>query len=158
MAKTSFQNIINELLEQIGTQVARGIAEGISHSPVIRSLERLSNRVGQTTKTSAPRAARAAKSSSTCNEKGCSLPARAKGMCSKHYQRLRYAEKHSSPIASAGRGRLAGKKVVRKASAGKVSATPKGPCKTKGCSSPGTVKGYCRPHFMAWIRSRKKGA
>ncbi|RME29417.1 MAG: hypothetical protein D6806_01415 [Deltaproteobacteria bacterium] len=70
-----------------------------------------------------------------CSVEGCDQPARAKGLCSRHYQRQRYAER-------------------RKEGAGTVRGT--GTCEVEGCEEKIYAKNMCSKHFMAWVRQKRK--
>ncbi|HOX43690.1 MAG TPA: hypothetical protein PK668_08830 [Myxococcota bacterium] len=78
----------------------------------------------------------------TCAEQGCTEPARARGLCSKHYQRQRYAEKRQAEEREAG-----------------PDAKPRrggGSCEVEGCGLTVYARGMCSKHFMEWVRTRKK--
>ncbi|MBN2497686.1 MAG: hypothetical protein JXR96_24040 [Deltaproteobacteria bacterium] len=76
----------------------------------------------------------------TCTVEGCSLPARARGLCSKHYQRLRYAEKRREENRDGPR---------------KTEKRGLGTCSIEGCDAATYAKGMCGKHFMEWVRAQK---
>ena len=92
----------------------------------------------------------------SCSEPDCALSARARGLCSKHYQRLRYAEKRAQeagePLptslseASSQRGRKPARKTAKRG--GTL-------CSTDQCQRPTYAKGMCGKHFMEWVRAQK---
>ena len=162
MKKASIQNVLESMLRQLGDQVARGLSEGIAKSGVIKKLDlvvtRIARRSGPAAASKAGgRKAAVVKASgrrkgATCSAHGCNKPARAKGLCSKHYQRDRYAEKH--PDASK---RIRTKKAPRK-KIRKAVIRSKGTCSVKNCGKPARAKGLCAKHFMEWVRSRKSAS
>jgi hypothetical protein len=109
------QNVIDSFLQRLGTQVAQSIIEGIQKSGLLGQLRS----AGAFAAKGRPGRKRGA--GTTCSEKGCTLPARAKGLCSKHYQQQRYAEKHGAakPAKAAKAGRAI--KVAKKAAPKKVA-------------------------------------
>lgn len=99
--KTNAQRLLDSLFSQIGTEVARGVAEGLAKSGLMKSIQALSRGVKK-----ARPAAKAGKKrgrpkgkGKTCSVKGCKKPARAKGLCSKHYQQKRYNKLKKKPAA-----------------------------------------------------------
>ncbi len=68
-----------------------------------------------------------------CTVEGCQEPARARGLCSRHYQKQRYEEKHQ---AQARRGT--------------------GECSVENCHEKVYANDMCSRHFMEWVRSRRK--
>lgn len=86
----NIQNVLDSLLQRIGTQVAQGVADGIQQSGLLTHLRaaRISAGKGRPGRKRGP--------GKKCSAKGCNLPARAKGLCSKHYQQARYADKHGA--------------------------------------------------------------
>lgn len=83
------------------------------------------------------RPGRKPKTGITCSEKGCSLPARSKGLCSNHYQQARYeekkgADKPAKPAKAGKRGRppkAAMKVVAEKKSSKRIAPKKKAPKK-----------------------------
>jgi hypothetical protein len=160
--KASIQVVLESMLRQLGDQVARGLSEGIATSGVMKKLDAVVSRI---TRGSAPAAASRAgrrkapkvkasrkRKGARCSARGCNKPARAKGLCSKHYQRQRYADKH--PHASK---RVRVKKVSRK-KVRKAAIRSKGTCSVKDCGKPARAKGLCAKHFMEWVRSKKSAS
>jgi len=92
----------------------------------------------------------------TCSEPDCDLPSRARGLCSKHYQRLRYAEKRAVeagetlPKSLAEARSRRGRKPARKTA--KRGGTT---CSVEDCQRPTYAKGMCGKHFMEWVRAQK---
>jgi hypothetical protein len=92
-----------------------------------------------------------------CSEATCDQPSRARGLCSKHYQRLRYAEKRAkeegfsvpSSLAEVQSSRL--RKTARKTARRGGSV-----CTLDDCERDTYAKGMCGKHFMEWVRSKKK--
>ncbi len=94
--------------------------------------------------------------SKTCSEPDCNLPARARGLCSKHYQRLRYAEKRASELGQPPPKTLSEAKANRlNKPTRKTSKRGGGICSEEGCDRPNYAKGLCGKHFMEWVRSKK---
>ncbi len=162
--KASIQVVLESMLRQLGDQVARGLSEGIATSGVMKKLDAVVSRISRgSTPAAAPRAGRrkaaVAKASgkrkgAKCSARGCNKPARAKGLCSKHYQRQRYAEKHPNAPK-----RVRVKKATRKKTRKAVARTrSKGICSVKDCGKPARAKGLCAKHFMEWVRSKKSAS
>lgn len=92
----------------------------------------------------------------SCSEPDCDFPARARGLCSKHYQRLRYAEKRAQesgeplPSSLSEARSQRGRKPARKTA--KRGGTT---CTRDDCQRPTYAKGMCGKHFMEWVRSQK---
>ncbi len=92
-----------------------------------------------------------------CSEPDCELPARARGLCSKHYQRLRYAEKRAQeadeplPKSLAEARSRRGRKPARKTEKRGGST-----CSKDDCQRPTYAKGMCGKHFMEWVRAQKE--
>ena len=157
--KTNAQRLLDSLFSQIGSEVARGVAEGLAKSGLMKSIQALSRGVKK-----ARPAAKAGKKrgrpkdkAKTCSVKGCKKPARAKGLCSKHYQQKRYNKLDKKPAAK--KTRKGKKKATRRAKPAKRKTKKSNPgktCKMKGCSKKVYARGLCGRHFMAWVRSKKK--
>ncbi len=160
--KASIQVVLESMLRQLGDQVARGLSEGIATSGVMKKLDAVVSRI---TRGTAPAAASRAgrkkavvakaprkRKGAKCSARGCNKPARAKGFCSKHYQRQRYAEKHPNAPK-----RVRVKKATRKKTR-KAVVRSKGICSVKDCGKPARAKGLCAKHFMEWVRSKKSAS
>ena len=160
--KASIQVVLESMLRQLGDQVARGLSEGIATSGVMKKLDAVVSRIARGTAPAAAsragrRKAAVAKASgkrkgARCSARGCNKPARAKGLCSKHYQRQRYAEKHPNAPK-----RVRVKKAPRKKMRKSVVRS-KGICSVKDCGKPARAKGLCAKHFMEWVRSKKSAS
>ena len=141
--KPGFQQLLDpEVLERISNRVARAVAESIRKSGLIEKLEALAKRMHKEGVESAPSAAppetpvKPKKPRPICTEEGCDGPVRAKGLCAKHYNRMRYAEKKKERPEPQIRG--------------------VGECNQEGCTTPVHARGMCGKHFMEWVRSRRK--
>jgi hypothetical protein len=77
-----------------------------------------------------------------CSAEGCEEPARARGLCSRHYQRQRYAEKRAAEEQAAG--------------AGAAAKRGAGACAVEGCAQTVYARGMCGRHFMEWVRAKKR--
>jgi hypothetical protein len=160
--KASVQIALESLLRQLGDQVARGLTEGFAKSGLMKKLDSVVSRVTRrSAPAAAPRKGRGAaaiakasgkRKGEKCSEYGCNKPARAKGLCSKHYQRQRYAEKHPGAPK-----RVRVKKVPRQKIKRAVSRN-KGTCSVKDCGKPARARGLCAKHFMEWVRSKKSAS
>jgi len=85
--QASFQGILDGLFAQIGKVVARGVAEGIERSGLFKQIH---TTVRSNSGKRGPKPGRRRGTSKTCSIADCDLPARAKGLCPKHYQSERY--------------------------------------------------------------------
>jgi len=162
------QKQIQEIAMDLAERLARGLESVISRSlnsaGILQSIEKLTNKTrvknftGEEVKQDiAPeRSADEELDQKTCSEPGCMLPARARGLCSKHYQRLRYAEKRASELGEAPPKTLSEAKANRlNKPARKTSKRGGGTCSEEGCDRPNYAKGLCGKHFMEWVRSKK---
>ncbi len=84
----NIEAVIDSFLSRIGTEVAKGVIDGIQSSGLLSQLRSVGSKAAK------GKPGRKRGSGNTCSSPGCNLPARAKGLCSKHYQQARYAEKH----------------------------------------------------------------
>jgi hypothetical protein len=159
-----------ELADNLADNLARQIAEGLDRSNLSQRLKDLANRQApppepacaenSASATDLPQGNAGAVASkadtTTCSEDDCDQPARARGLCSKHYQRLRYAEKRAveqgeeipKTLAEARANRS--RKPLRK-----TDKRGGGLCSSEGCERPNYAKGLCGKHFMEWVRSKK---
>jgi hypothetical protein len=167
--KLKFDKLIAGIITQIGQQVAQGVADGIARSGLLKKLAATTRGFGR----KGSRRGRSRSGSGkikTCSKPGCRAPSRAKGLCSRHYQQLRYAQQHGIKVKA--RVRKAIKKTPGKSAAmkanRKVRPAPRnrktaknqtrgtGTCREKGCKAPVYAQGLCGKHFMAWVRSKRK--
>jgi len=96
--KAGTQNLLDALISQIGSEVARGVAEGLAKSGLMKSIRALS-RDARKAPPSGRKRGRPRGKIKACSVKGCKNPARAKGMCSRHYQQKRYLKLKKNPAA-----------------------------------------------------------
>lgn len=73
-----------------------------------------------------------------CSVEGCDKPARARGLCSRHYQRQRNAE----------RRRAEGEQDLPRRGHGQ--------CQVEGCQEVIYARQMCSKHFMQWVREKRK--
>lgn len=94
--KANLQKLLDSLIDQIGKHIARGVAEGVARSGLVKQLGAISRTAKRVTAAAGGRKkgpGRPKKKPVTCSVRGCKEPARAKGKCSRHYQRDRYKKK-----------------------------------------------------------------
>ncbi len=140
---TQIVNILKSLIEGVGERLARDVADGISCSRLAKkfaafgSLDPEEALTPSRTESGRP----ASRVEKICSVDGCQRQARARGMCSKHYQRVRYAEqRRSNADGSNAESQLRGS----------------GVCSQVGCEDSIYAKQMCSRHFMAWVRSSRK--
>lgn len=133
------QGFARELAEEIGKQVTRAVVEVLAQPETRRAL---ASALGTELHGAAAKKKDAGGCDKpTCSEPGCGRPARARGLCSKHYQRLRYREKRSNAAGPDGDGAL---------------KRGMGVCEVEGCDQQVYARKMCSKHFMEWVRSRRK--
>jgi hypothetical protein len=129
-------------LENRAEDLAASVAEGLERSTLAHRIDQLAGTESdpdlepEKLEESAP-----GEPAKRCSQEGCEEPARARGLCSKHYQRQRYAEKRAAEEKAGG------------------ATKPKrggGTCSIEGCSGTVYARGMCGKHFMEWVRAKKK--
>lgn len=159
--KINAQRLLDSLFSQIGSEVARGVADGLARSGLMKSIQALSRGVKKTRPAvkAGKKRGRPKTKTKTCLVKGCTKPARAKGLCSKHYQQKRYSQlkkKPASKRAKKGKGKKTAQRKSKKSKPAKARRAGAKTCKAKGCNKKVYARGMCGQHFMAWVRSKKK--
>ncbi len=157
---------LHDFALDVAERLARGLenvlAKSFSSESLMQTLEKLKKRsMGVNFTESAPESGTDQKKlqefdQKICSEPDCNLPARARGLCSKHYQRLRYAEKRASELGEPPPKTLSEAKANRlNKPVRKTSKRGGGTCSKEGCDRPNYAKGLCGKHFMEWVRSKK---
>lgn len=141
-AEEALQRLLRELeprFEALGARVAEQVTARLADSELVRELVALVAGAGVAPAPAAAAAAAGADDGrvATCAEPGCTEPARARGLCSKHYQRVRAAERRDAE--SEAKPRRGG-----------------GSCSREGCAQTVYARGMCSKHFMEWVRTQKK--
>ncbi len=161
--KSNIQNMIGSLLSQISGEIARGVTQGIERSGLLGTLKKAASVSGKT-KTGGKKRGAKKKKPTNCSVKGCNLPARTKGLCTKHYQQKRYAELKKKgtdktpvkrPARKPAKKTATKTKSIKKKAADKKVKADRGNCKMAGCTNPVHARELCGRHFMEWVRSRK---
>ena len=115
----NIQNVLDSFLQRLGAQVAKGVTEGIQNSGLLRQLRKSGKSSGSGKRGRKPG------TSKTCSDKACTLAARAKGLCSKHYQQQRYAQTHgAAKVAKVDMKKKRVTKAAKKVAPGKAKAAP----------------------------------
>jgi len=93
LARTAnLEKLLEGLLTRIGRAVAGEVITRIDRSELSRRVDRLARRAAQKPARGGGRRKR--RKPAKCQARGCRQPARAKGLCSMHYQRARYKSLH----------------------------------------------------------------
>jgi hypothetical protein len=140
----TFEKFTEQLANKIRDAVASRVAEVLSSAGLLEALTPAQPSAGP----SAEAAGRKDSGQKICSFAGCHLPARARGLCSKHYQRQRYAEKKGQEDIETG---ASGSRQNPKPTAKRGG----GVCSWDGCDEPNYARGLCSKHFMQWVRTKK---
>lgn len=92
----NLQKSLDRLVAYLGTQIAKAVAERVGKKLTPKKAAK-KKKPGRKTKASQPKGRKGKKSRGKpkkCSIRGCKNPARSKGLCSKHYQKARYAALH----------------------------------------------------------------
>jgi hypothetical protein len=159
--------LVQAITTRLLSRLPQVLAEVLAESGLHQRIEELTARLGSSGKAaSEPKAAPQPSTappdgadqegSRVCSEPGCDQPARARGLCSKHYQRLRYAEKRALERGRPAPASLAEARAERaRLPIRKTEKRGGGLCSQAGCERPNYAKGMCGKHFMEWVRSKK---
>ncbi len=157
------RQLLDRVSDRLGERLSQSLSSRLQRSGLPERIAAFDARDSGPSAPSEPEQQRAAGSgqpaeAKSCNQPDCDMPARARGLCSKHYQRLRYAQKRAEdrgePIPAdleQARTQQARKSNRRTAKRGG------GVCSVDGCERTNYAKGMCGKHFMEWVRSQKNG-
>ncbi len=157
------RQLLDRVSDRLGDRLSQSLSSRLQRSGLLEQIDALDAADSGPTGQPEPAFQRAAaagqpEEAKTCNQPDCELPARARGLCSKHYQRLRYAQKRAEergdPIpedldqARAQQARKPNRRTSKRGG---------GVCSVDGCERANYAKDMCGKHFMEWVRSQKNG-
>jgi hypothetical protein len=146
----AFERFANRLAERVRDQVADKVLELLENSGLLGSPATESSATAPPSRVAPASGGRTPSGMKVCSHEGCNLPARARGLCSKHYQRQRYAEKKTQGADADESGSTGSRQNPRP-----TAKRGGGLCKQEGCDEPNYAKGLCSKHFMEWVRTKK---
>ena len=125
-------------LEAVGRRIAEGLVDILSKPETLTLIEGFQGLARKNRKEPTEpekKRRRRRNGSAVCTEPSCEKEVRAKGLCAKHYQRMRYASKREKSPRTSGRGF--------------------GECSLDGCDRKLHARGMCGAHFMEWVRAKR---